>query len=328
MSNSRPDIRAVIERLAKVNPRFMGIEITSSNTRGNWAGNFHCPLHDDPDESFEVNLANNTFHCFGCELKGSSWTLIGYAICGPSYSPESDWQSATRWWDGVATQAIAYVPFTPAPKKPFDVPKFTRLLHNWQKTLFWKRHDLMREHGITYETAADFGMGFVSYSDPQRSYFVIPYYRSNGKLHGINTRYWLREVPENVLKYCIVTGSSKGLYNGKVILNPANAGKRVFVVEDEWSVMALHQMGELAVAHSAGAASVFGNLREEWISYFSDVHPIVIADMDDTGQASAGNAAMVLETEVADLPALPHVKDFADYARLYPQEARIWLNQI
>lgn len=325
----RPDILEAVQRLAQVSGRFATINLSEGKQAGEWLSLFLCPFHDDPDPSLGFNIKNNTFHCFGCGLGGTSWTLVGLAICGPSYSQQADYNDVLRWWHGKEHAPVEWTPLQIKPKPVFQAKKLAAASKRYQYDIFWKHQFVKDQFGLDIATTKHFHLGW--WESKFGPYITIPHYRSNKSLVGMNARYAYRDVPEDKIKYILSPGSSRiGLYNGVVLLDPKNEGRRVYVVEDEKSVWMLHQHGELAVAYPANPHSTTGNINEAWLPYFEKVVPVPIGDLDrnEVGQITAANAANALGVEAACLPTLEGVKDFADLALLYPGLVKSWLYSV
>ena len=62
--NTKPDLAAVFQHY--------GIE---PSTRPGWA-KVKCPLHDDTHASATINLDEQIWHCFTCDISGDAYTLI------------------------------------------------------------------------------------------------------------------------------------------------------------------------------------------------------------------------------------------------------------
>lgn len=64
MATEKPDMAAILEHY--------GID---APTRIGWAP-IKCPLHDDAHASAAVNLDEQKFHCFTCNIHGDVYTII------------------------------------------------------------------------------------------------------------------------------------------------------------------------------------------------------------------------------------------------------------
>lgn len=327
---ARPDIREVIFRLSVSHPRFAGMEIVSRG--GVWSNSMPCPFHEDSSPSFAVNLQANNFHCFGCGVKGTSWDLIGMAVIGDEYDREN-WSAfqgrILDWWNGKKIVVGNFPPVKIKPKIPFARAAHTHNVKQWHEKMMtyeFKQKSLMEHFGINGKTAHHFMLGHTGTDMKAGAYISIPYFRLDGILYGVNLRYAARKVPDQILKYYKMPGSDGlMLYNGRVIAGKPD-GSRLFIVEDEWSVMALWQLGQDAVAYPASTGAR-GSLREEWMKHLVKYECVVIPDRDKTGilcarmRVNALRDAGGVATPMV-LPVLDGVKDFADLARMHPDIAK------
>ena len=112
-------------------------------------------------------------------------------------------------------------------------------------------NDMFNEDGVSYETQAEFEIGYDEFTDR----ITIPIRDDLGNLVGVKARYFYRQVPEDEQKFMYIEKCARSqiLYGLYKTINFIQRSQRVFVTEAEKGVQQLYDKGYFEAVATGGS---------------------------------------------------------------------------
>lgn len=334
---SRVDVVDMLDALDVFNVQEQGDEVL-----------FSCPFpghsHGDEKPSAYMNRQTTAWFCHGCKRRGNAVTFVAehenVSKLQATRFLREEYDSTFREpvdgsfakeWDMHFKATPAEPEWTP---EPLDESVVEATYIDWHEVAKYReREDVelgalsyMFDRGFSPETLAEFEVG---YDDISRR-IVFPVRDEQGRLIGMKGR---AIYPDQKPKY-LVQGDRPGRrerygyqpYNSAaVVYNLHRAGERdrLVVVEGEFNVMAMHQMGHTNVVGLGGSAVTDRQMAlvrwhcdeavlffDSWKEELDEIGPWYVPDK--AGNAATALAIQKLEPHIRVLVTPDHVGDPAD----------------
>ena len=146
-----------------------------------------CPFHDDNTPSFTVYPANNTFHCFGCQVNGSVVDYIMHRLDTQSASEALRYISINY---GIQLEGFDEVSYK---KRKQAIESKRNEAKGYYKN-FVQANKFLAERKISEGTLKKFGIGF----DTDRQAVAIPFMNTYGEVVGMSFRYFDEDKPKYI----------------------------------------------------------------------------------------------------------------------------------
>jgi DNA primase len=270
-----------------------------------------CPIHKGNNPSqFRVSTSKNIWNCFSeCKHGGNTLDFIARMENATIHAAalkaiewfgldrdamkadsaqqeeadETDPQNKSKTVPAKQAAKPAAKPESSAPNKPlkFRLDKLER------------EHPYLIEHGLTFETIVDFGVGYCA-KGMMAERIAIPIHDSEGNVVAYAGR-WPGEPEEGTPKYKLPQGFRKSLelFNFDRAIKEG-AESPLIIVEGFFDCMKLHQHGCKKVVALMG--STLSAAQEELIRKVTDHKSqiIVMLDEDEAGRAGREDIAVRL----------------------------------
>jgi 5S rRNA maturation endonuclease (ribonuclease M5) len=251
--------------------KHLGLEVDGYRMKCLWPENHK---NGDTKPSLLLNEEKGTFKCMACGQWGDAIDLWAKAkgIVGIQAIAELN----SLYMGKMGTVMMGRVNI-------FDFSVIERL-----RERLWQQENVsviqyLHSRGLSDKIINNFKLGWNG------SGITIPYFLGLGnngekKVVGIKIRLY----PDKGTKYVSETGSQNILYNYQSLQKM----KEAIVVEGEFDVMAMWQMGFRGVITPTGGAQSFS---QEYVGYFNDIEKIYLFfDNDEAGEKGAQKAIRLL----------------------------------
>ena len=206
-----------------------------------------CPIHQgEGRDAFHGDLRKNIFHCFSCGVGGNVLDLV--AQLEQCSLREAALQLQRRYLATESTDPVR--PKLPRPDQLVTEKRETNSALSFGLTGLDRTHPYVSARGLSWTTAAHFGIGFYSGPGIMHDRLAIPIHDQHGRLVAYCGRSVIAEGP----RYRFPAGFRKSVVLFNYHRAAALARDGVVVVEGFFDCMRVHQAGVPWVVALMGAA--------------------------------------------------------------------------
>lgn len=206
-----------------------------------------CPIHGGQrDDSFRAHLGKNAFHCFACQAGGN---VLDFVVAMEKCSIREAALKLHHWF-GLPQAA------GPSPARGWQNWELVRekegrnLPLRFALTGVDHGHPYLRQRGIDFAAAVEFGVGFYNRGGLLSGRIVIPIRNQAGEI----VAYAGRAVDGKPPKYQLPAGFRKGLELFHLDRALATGSHTVIVVESYFDCLRVHQAGFPSVVALMGSS--------------------------------------------------------------------------
>jgi len=291
---SQSELKAVIS-IIDVARDLCGMRVVGYKTNCPYVENHK---NEDKNPSLLLSETNKTFKCMACDVRGDAFDLYK-KIAGKGYAGALN--------DFGEYYGERFMPERVGRFNQFSNEQVKRYVDSLWSEENSRTVDYLYSRGLNEKTIKLFKLGWNGEG------ITIPHYLDK-KCIGFRVRLY----PDRGTKYISIVGSRNILYNYQSLQK--DSVDTAIIVEGQFDVMALWQLGYRNVVTPANGASAF---TAEFKSYFKNIKKVyVFYDNDDTGNNLTGKIVNLLGTDRCFRVLSPDCKDANDILIKYKDKSK------